>query len=608
MARIRTRQLILGLATLICLTMTILSLRTPPSPMHPAVRHRSAQYPLSQQRLSASPGPPEKLHLNASTHPIHQLMTQAEQEFEEIRGRQSSSLEEAVQEYRRRYGINPPPRFDRWYKFATSRGVEMIDEYDTIHHALLPFWALDPATIRARATESLGYENTLMGLAIRKGRCTLVQGGTQWQQSATVGMVKSFVSDLPDMDLAFNIHDEPRVMVPHDDLIRLVHRAIGVRRSIQDAAERPINKFSRRPADVGDGMTFPEAPRTRFNRYPHQPVWIPSRLSCPPDSPSRSLDEHPQDDPTSYSLGELGFVSNITAFSDICQTPSLRESYGFFDRPNAFDVVHDLFPVFSQSKVSSFQDILFPSPWYWFGKVPYDEHLDPIWTNKTEHLYWRGSTTGGFSRNGGWRRQHRQRTVRRMNAPDHAKIMERRGTGADAEWSVKEVLRSSFKSLFDVKFSHVGQCDAPDCDAQREFFEVVKPAGQQDAWQSKYLLDMDGNAFSGRFYAFLKSRSLVYKEAIFREWHQDWLRPWVHYVPLSLRGAEYLESVRYFAQEEEGQVQAERLAMEGREWANRVLRNEDFEVWLFRLLLEYGRLVDDQRESIGYGGIGKPGP
>jgi hypothetical protein len=33
------------------------------------------------------------------------------------------------------------------------------------------------------------------------------------------------------------------------------------------------------------------------------------------------------------------------------------------------------------------------------------------------------------------------------------------------------------------------------------------------------------------------------------------------------------------------------------------LRNVDFEVWFFRLLLEYGRVVDDRREEIGF-----PGP
>jgi hypothetical protein len=35
-----------------------------------------------------------------------------------------------------------------------------------------------------------------------------------------------------------------------------------------------------------------------------------------------------------------------------------------------------------------------------------------------------------------------------------------------------------------------------------------------------------------------------------------------------------------------GREEAERMALRGREWAGKVLRNEDLEVWFFRLLLE----------------------
>jgi hypothetical protein len=143
------------------------------------------------------------------------------------------------------------------------------------------------------------------------------------------------------------------------------------------------------------------------------------------------------------------------------------------------------------------------------------------------------------------------------------------------------------KDYFDVKFTYIGQCDPGDCDAQKEFFDVVEHVNQYDAFDYKYLLDIDGNAFSGRYYAFLQSKSLVYKLAIFREWHDEWLKAWVHYVPLSLKGDEYVEAVRYFDQEEAGRLQAKTIANDGREWSEKVLRNDDLEVWYFRLLLEY---------------------
>lgn len=539
--------------------------------------------------------------LPRSSHPVWSLITDAQKEFEALKARQSKSLPEAVTEYRRRYGIPPPPNFDIWYKFAKDNNVQLIDEYDTIHQSLTPFWGLTPATIRARAREALGYNNNLLGVLIRQGNVTKIDGGREWMQKALRGMTEKFVRHLPDMDLCFNIHDEPRVILQHDDLARLVLTANNVTLPAANKIEKPRNQWSYHPADMSEGTRIEEARRTRFNRMNYQASWTHSRMSCSPMSAARSLEENPADYYDSYAVEPLGFIYNHTAFSDICNSPSFKDSYGFFAGPNAFSVTQDLFPIFSQSKISSFQDIIYPSPWYWFGKVPYNEKDDMDWRSKEDKLYWRGSTTGGYARDGGWRNQHRQRFVTKINAADTAKILQSTGgDGEPANWTVKEVFRPDYADSFDVKFSEIGQCDPGDCVAQKEFFGVAPKAAQSDAWKSKFLIDMDGNAFSGRFYAFLKSKSLVYKLAVFREWHAEWIKPWVHYVPLSLRGEEWIESVRWFAGMEEGRREAERVALAGREWANRVLRNEDLEAWFFRLLLEYGRVVDDDREIIGF--------
>lgn len=525
-------------------------------------------------------------HHPETNHPISSLVHDAAQTFDQTRSRQSKTLAEAVAEYRRRYHMHPPPHFDKWFKLARSRGVQMIDEYDTIYHSLLPFWGLKPAVIRDRVREALGYENSVLGVLIRDGKVTLVEGGgdgKQWQRDATVGMMKDFVQYLPDMDLVFNSHDEPRVIVPSEDLRRLVD--VAKDRVIPSAFQNqsPTNAWSERPRDVNKGDRIDEVRKSRFNRYAHQPTWTDSRASCPADSPSRSLDENEPDDVDAYAHGELGFIFNTTAFSDICNTPSLRDRYGFFERANAFDVVHDLFPVFSQSKLSSFQDILYPSPWYWVDKVPYEAEKDYSWDKKMDKMYWRGSTTGGYSRGGGWRRQHRQRFVGTINALNNTKILAKSEKGL---WESKEARRESYRDLFDVWITYVGQCDEDDCAAQREYFQIGEQTGQQDAWAYRHLVDIDGNAFSGRFYAFLHSNSLVHKVAIFREWHDEWIRPWVHYIPLSLTGDEYVETMRYLASEEEGKALSASLAQQGQTWAQKALRKEDMEVWLFRLLLE----------------------
>ena len=72
---------------------------------------------------------------------------------------------------------------------------------------------------------------------------------------------------------------------------------------------------------------------------------------------------------------------------DVCMSPSLRDNYGFLVCPNAFNIVQDLFPIFSQSKLSSFQDILYPSPWYWATRVGYIEKRDMEWEEKENQMY-----------------------------------------------------------------------------------------------------------------------------------------------------------------------------------------------------------------------------
>ncbi|KAI0023255.1 glycosyltransferase family 90 protein [Xylariomycetidae sp. FL0641] len=549
----------------------------------------------------SSPLDPKPIPAPAGSHPIAYLVTQAEKELEATKARQSKTLEQAVAEYRRRYGIPPPPNFNKWFEFAKGKNVQLIDEFDIIHESMTPFWGLRPATIRARAAEALGFDNALLGISIRNGKITHIQGGGEWQREATAGMMGKFLKWLPDMDLCFNLHDESRVVVPHDDLSRLVQRAKDVNMPAANAHPNPKNEFTQKPKGLNDGTRFEESKLTRFNVFAHQPTWTHSRVSCPPESPARGLEENEKkDDISKYAMGDLGFTYNVTAMMDICQSPSLSSTFGFFDRPNAYNIVHDLFPIFSQSKISSYSDILYPSPWYWYEKVSYDESKDYAWDAKYDSFYWRGSTTGGFSRNGGWRRQHRQRFVQKINAADSAKILVQTDSESGRKWETKLVPRGDLKDLIDINFSGIGQCDPGDCDAQHEFFEVKSHAEQQDAWKYKYLLDIDGNAFSGRFYAFLKSRSLIYKWAIFKEWHLEWLKPWAHYLPLSIQGDEWLEMVRYFAKDEAGTKEAERLAIQQREWANKALRHEDMEVWFFRLLLEYGRVVDDDRATIGY--------
>lgn len=45
-------------------------------------------------------------------------------------------------------------------------------------------------------------------------------------------------------------------------------------------------------------------------------------------------------------------------------------------------------------------------------------------------------------------------------------------------------------------------------------------------WAYKYLIDLDGMSYSGRFMAFLASDSAVMKATVYQEYLSDWIQPW----------------------------------------------------------------------------------
>jgi hypothetical protein len=50
----------------------------------------------------------------------------------------------------------------------------------------------------------------------------------------------------------------------------------------------------------------------------------------------------------------------------------------------------------------------------------------------------------------------------------------------------------------------------------------------------KYVMDVDGNAYSARFRSHLLSNQIPFKATIYEEFYADRIQPWLHYVRLSL--------------------------------------------------------------------------
>jgi hypothetical protein len=79
----------------------------------------------------------------------------AEKDWDALLRRQSTTLEEAVAEYKHRYSRSPPKGFDKWWQFARNNNVNLVDEYDNIMRDIEPYIALSPKTFKQRAKQLL---------------------------------------------------------------------------------------------------------------------------------------------------------------------------------------------------------------------------------------------------------------------------------------------------------------------------------------------------------------------------------------------------------------------------------------------------------------------
>jgi len=560
-------------------------------------------------------------------HPIDLLMWEANTHHEAYVNQTSASksLKEAVHNYRNRYRRHPPPGFDHWYRYATDRGSLVIDDFDSIDRDLLPYYALAPEEIRVGTWRMIANPwNDASGISIRDGKAAIspnVMPTHRWMLDGIIEMISHFAEWIPDMDIAFNMNDECRVAVPYEII-------------------EPMRRFGRLPRDMGtvenqftpdraqEWAEFPEEPikETPLKHLSFQRTF--SRfgsVGCPPNSPART-NRHWDTSrictscTAPHSLG--AFLSNWTTAADVCHQPDLADLHGIYLSPAAFKGAHELLPIFSQSKAHGFNDILYPSAWNYIDKVRYEpnaEFPDPPFGHKNSTLFWRGATSEGVSPgHGQWRGMTRQRIVHLTspNADSNNAEQPLLIPQGPHKHSYTSVPVSELASLLPASVhivNEINRCGGPDCDDQvAEFSPLATPTDFQNHWSYKYLLDLDGAGFSGRFLPFLASRSLPLKAALFREWWDDRLTPWLHFAPLDLRGQGLWATLAYFAGFE-GKVggkwmkveahdkEGERIASAGREWAGQVLRKEDMEIYFFRLLLEWGRLTDDRRDMIGFG-------
>jgi hypothetical protein len=565
-------------------------------------------------------GPPKHEDWTDRKHPIDDLILKARATYTRVLGKQSYDVTSAARLYRQRRGRHPPPGFDKWYEYAQSKDAVIVEDFfDRIYHDLNPYWALDPKLLRhqAKANEFV--------ISVRNGVANYTTDDKKrvpWIQ-LWHGLVAEIEGSLPDVDIPVNMMDESRLLVPWEDINAYMNMSNALKKLTP--AKDVISNFTGLAAfDIEDEHSdLPFDPQWTGGQY-----WELARQACSPNSPSRN-ETSPSNwlDPTTLPQGyptnsEHGYVSNWTFAKDPCEQPHLRSLHGTFIEPVSVSTSQQLIPLFGGSKLPMNNEILLPPATYLNADPLYSggDSQGPSWERKKDELIWRGVASGGRNKADTWRHFQRHRFVQMVNG---SAVLHAETTRVPAEtfdlpsWEYYKLKapRNGYLGDWLSTFTDAAFIDLlcfpqegrgnRGCSYSAPFFEFKDSIPMMEQYKYKFLPDIDGNSFSGRYRGFLRSTSLPIKATIYNEWHDDRLFPWLHFVPMDNTFVDIYGIMDYFLGYEGhggNDEMARRIAEEGKEWAELVLRREDMAIYTYRLLLEWARVCDDNRLQMGWVG------
>ena len=160
-------------------------------------------------------------------------------------------------------------------------------------------------------------------------------------------------------------------------------------------------------------------------------------------------------------------------------------------------------------------------------------------------------------------------------------------------------------------------CEWYICDKLKQAYEFRKGHDGKAQGRYKYIMDVDGNGWSSRFKRLITSNALIFKSTIYPEWcvvypiylvtinrvsrYTDRFQPWVHYVPVQVDLSDLLDTLYFFRGDPAGNNGhpdlAEKIAKQGREWSLTHWRKVDMTAYMFRLFLEYARVMSEERDQ-----------
>lgn len=428
-------------------------------------------------------------------------------------------------------------------------------------------------------------ETFTLSIPIKPNQNVTISGPEQKLVRATdlANLINLFVDLLPFdehqsvYNLTFTKHDQPAVQMTHSRKQKMLDLA--------DAGEYLSPSDYLKPND------------------PKLSNWA---NACPPTS---SLYHNETNQMTLEEQEASGlfksFIYDHPSAMDVCQHPESKPLHGFTRAPGTDNI--ELVPLFTFAKTTTQNDVLV-TPLEQFSDTYIGD--DPPWAQKKlSKLLWRGSTTGAeFMKGINWKSSQRSR-LHFISHEDNITSKEStlKVLVENPKTKEVEVLDRDLKGLndrfMDTSFSGGPvQCDPETCDYMRAHIQFAHTMGLDESYQYKYLIDLDGNGWSGRFHRLMSTKSLVLKSTIFPEWYADRVQPWVHYIPIKVDYSDLYDVMVFFLGDQSDDPNlkefkkghdelAEKIATDGKTWAAEHWRRQDMAAYMFRLVLEWRRIM-----------------
>ncbi|GIZ49844.1 hypothetical protein CKM354_001286300 [Cercospora kikuchii] len=514
------------------------------------------------------------------------LIERANKSFSAMISARTDTLATTVEAYMLRRHQSPPPGFAEWYRLAVQHDAVVVESFwDPIYEDLDSFSKYSAHELGTMAHIVATTSSPLVdGYFIQNGSVVGTCEPANLPCLQVQAMLGRIAETLPDLDLPFNGHASPRVLA---DTSTTAHSHQNLRW-------------------LNDSPLF-TIPRDRLAIMQRACGGNSSLAVFPGDDGPRAMVESVR--PKTISVhatapGDL-VVHDPQHWGDVCSHPWLLHVHGALIRPNCLNITTKLVPLFSPAKIAGIETaIRYPDSIYWSREPAYhaDASRRSPWKAKSNKAFWRGANTGGGHGPENWQNFHRHRFVALTNATYLTSVKEGRQQGwAERGMPITDRKVQITRVYMDTGFSTV-RCRDDAFRSSNQGCSYLDAHFRVLPWQSldhvlssyRYLFDIDGNSYSGRFHSLLSSDSVVLKATIFREWHDSRLLPWLHYVPISNHfGEDLWDVVDFFLTNE---FHGDWIAASARRWALQVLRPIDMELYLLRLLLEWSRLIGARAE------------